>query len=74
MTTNPFQVGDRLRMRELPAGVADITVTALGVCDDDQGPDEAGNPTECGKPTVVFTDPQSGEEDEGHAEDFALLQ
>lgn len=60
-----FQVGDRLRMKGLPAGIADVTVTGVGVCDDPDGP--AGC---CGKPTVLFNDPQSGEPDEGHAEDF----
>ena len=56
-----FQVGDRLHMNLLPPGVADVTVTGLGECDDDG----------CGKPTVCFLDPQSGEPDEGHAEDFS---
>lgn len=57
---NLFEVGDRVHMTMLPPGVADVTVKALGVCDD-KG---------CGKPTIVFDDPQSGEEDEGHATDF----
>jgi len=29
-----FQVGDRLHMKLLPPGIADVTVTAVDVCDD----------------------------------------
>lgn len=68
-----FKVGDRLRMNELPPGVADVIVTDVGVCDEDLGPDEAGNPTECGKLTVHYLDPETGEPDEAHAEDFTAL-
>jgi len=59
-----FQVGDRAHMKLLPPGVADVTITGIGVCDDPEDSDA------CGKPTVTFLDPQSGEPDEGHADDF----
>lgn len=68
MPDNPFKVGETVHMKQLPPGVADVTVTALGECDDQQGDGSL-----CGQPTVWFNDPQSGEPDEGHASDFELV-
>lgn len=62
-----FQVGDRAHMNMLPPGVADITVTGTGTCGDDHN----GSP--CPKPTIIYADPESGEPDEAHAEDFTKL-
>lgn len=63
----PFEVGDIVHMTLLPPGVADVEVTGIGTCGDDH------DGTPCPKPTITYLDPQSGEEDEAHAEDFAKV-
>lgn len=65
-----LQVGDVVHMKLVPPGVADVTVIEIGTCTEDLGPDPQGNPIECGMPTVVFNDPESGELDEVHAAEF----
>lgn len=68
---HPFKVGDRLRMNLLPEDVGRqmaVTVTDVGVCEEDDGGDL------CGEPTVHFADPQTGQPDEAHASDFTLVE
>lgn len=63
--TNPFAVGDIVHMNLLPRGIADVTVKGLGTCDEDG----CSN-----RHTIVFDDPETGDEDEGHASDFTLVR
>jgi hypothetical protein len=66
VSNNPFRPGDKVRMAIVPPGVADVSVMEIGTCDEQHG----GEP--CGEPTITFADPETGEPDEAHADDFVL--
>lgn len=71
-TENPFKKGDRVLMKAI-IEMADRTtaeqyaveVLDVGTCDETFA--SGGN---CNLPTIHFNDPESGEPDEAHAEDF----
>lgn len=52
-----FQVGDRATFKNTPFTV---TVTEVSVCEDEN----------CCREVIAFVDPETGEEDTAHAEEF----
>lgn len=64
----PFRVGDTVRMKGVPAGVADVVVKGIEECP------THGTRCSLGVDVIVYDDPETGEPDEAHASSFDLVK
>lgn len=63
----PFRVGDTVRMKGVPAGVADVVVKGVEECTE-------GAECSLGVDVILYDDPETGEPDEAHASSFDLVK